>query len=69
MISTGFSHGEPMDTPAPEIRESDSSRVFCAGGADALGHPGVYLETSKAGFAVCPYCSRRFADAPEAERH
>ncbi|MGB0919230.1 MAG: zinc-finger domain-containing protein [Holosporaceae bacterium] len=33
--------------------------VFCSG-EDTLGHPGVFLDLSKTGRAVCPYCSQIF---------
>ena len=34
--------------------------VSCDGGGGALGHPKIYLEISKDGKVVCPYCSRTF---------
>ncbi len=33
--------------------------VFCCGD-DATGHPGVFLDLTKKGRAVCPYCSQIF---------
>jgi len=35
------------------------TRVSCKGTEDA-GHPIVYLELSKKGETVCPYCSKVF---------
>lgn len=34
--------------------------VPCEGNGDAIGHPRVYLDLTKDGEAVCPYCSRHF---------
>ena len=33
-----------MPVEAPEIVETDTTRVACDGGGGALGHPRVYLE-------------------------
>ncbi len=38
----------------------DSKRVGCDGGSGVTGHPLVYLDVSKEGQVICPYCSRRF---------
>lgn len=35
-------------------------KISCDGGKGSLGHPKVYLDVSKEGFVVCPYCSRKF---------
>jgi uncharacterized Zn-finger protein len=43
-----------------EIEYSEKTTVSCAGISEALGHPLVYLDLSKEGEAVCPYCSRHF---------
>lgn len=42
-----------------EVKVSEK-RVSCDGGKGALGHPKVYLDVSKEGFVVCPYCSKKF---------
>ena len=39
-------------------------RVRCNGGAQASGHPVVYLSLNEEGFVVCPYCSQRFGKSP-----
>ena len=39
-------------------------RVRCDGGAQASGHPVVYLSLNEEGFVVCPYCSQRFGKSP-----
>lgn len=52
---------QPLAIPAPETYVSDTSRVWCDGdekGGD--GHPRVYLEIGREGFADCLYCDRRF---------
>jgi uncharacterized Zn-finger protein len=51
-----------MPVDAPEIIETDSTRVSCDGDGDggALGHPRVYLEMGDEDFVECPYCDRRF---------
>ena len=33
--------------------------VGCDGGTD-FGHPLVYLNLGKKGFAICPYCSKKY---------
>ncbi len=45
---------------APEIVETDKTRVTCNGGGGALGHPNVYLEMGEETEVQCPYCSRLF---------
>jgi uncharacterized Zn-finger protein len=49
-----------MPVEAPEIVETESTRVACDGGGGALGHPKVYLEMGDEGFVECPYCDKRF---------
>jgi uncharacterized Zn-finger protein len=49
-----------MPVEAPEIVETDSTRVACDGGGGALGHPRVYLEMGDANSVECPYCDKRF---------
>lgn len=59
-----------MTTQVPEIIRVNSRRVSCDGASDirggdkyrpvALGHPRIYLEIDKSGFADCGYCDRRF---------
>ena len=44
---------------APEIIETDKTRIACNGGG-ALGHPNVYLEMGEDSQVQCPYCSRLF---------
>jgi uncharacterized Zn-finger protein len=41
--------------------------VACDGGGGPLGHPRVFLKIGDSGEIVCPYCSRRFVLAPDAE--
>jgi uncharacterized Zn-finger protein len=50
----------PMPVEAPEIVETDSTRVACDGGGGALGHPRVYLEMGDEISVECPYCDKRF---------
>ncbi len=54
---------------APEIIESEDTRVSCQGIGGALGHPKVYLEMGDEGFVECPYCDRRFVLTAGAHRH
>ena len=49
-----------MPVEAPEIVETESTRVACDGGGGALGHPKVFLEMGDEGFVECPYCDKRF---------
>ncbi|HEY1876410.1 MAG TPA: zinc-finger domain-containing protein [Rhizomicrobium sp.] len=49
-----------MPVEAPEIVETDSTRVACDGGGGALGHPLVYLEMGDEDSVECPYCDKRF---------
>ena len=39
-----------MAVEAPEIVETENTRVACDGGGGALGHPRVYLEMGAKGF-------------------
>ena len=58
-----------MPVEAPEIVETDSTRVACDGGGGALGHPRVYLEMGEEPFVECPYCDRRFVLAAGSDGH
>jgi len=49
-----------MPVEAPEVVETENSRVACDGGGGALGHPKVYLEMGDEDFVECPYCDKRF---------
>jgi len=49
-----------MPVDVPEIIEVETTKVACAGGGGALGHPKVYLEMGDEDFVECPYCDRRF---------
>ena len=53
-----------MPVQAPEIVETDNTRVACDGGGGALGHPKVFLEMGDENAVECPYCDRRFVLAP-----
>ena len=49
-----------------------SRRIACDGGGGALGHPRVWLNLGDDGRIACPYCSRVFilaADADTAAGH
>ena len=46
---------------------SNDSRVACNGGGGPLGHPKVWLTLGSDGQVTCPYCSRHFAAAPQAD--
>ena len=48
-----------MTVSPPEIVESKSPKVYCDGGG-ALGHPRVYYDLTRHGWAECGYCDRRF---------
>ena len=48
-----------MAVDPPEIVESEHPKVCCDGGG-ALGHPRVYYDLSREGWAECGYCDRRF---------
>ena len=58
-----------MTIEAPEIVESEDTRVSCQGIGGALGHPKVYLEMGDQDFVECPYCDRRFVLKAGAHRH
>jgi uncharacterized Zn-finger protein len=58
-----------MPVEAPEIIETDNTRVACDGGGGALGHPRVYLEMGDESFVECPYCDRRFVLKAGATNH
>jgi uncharacterized Zn-finger protein len=49
-----------MPVEAPEIIETDSTRVACDGGGGALGHPKMFLKMKDESFVECPYCDKRF---------
>jgi len=49
-----------MPVEAPEIVETEQTRVACDGGGGALGHPKVFLEMGGENFVECPYCDKRF---------
>ena len=58
-----------MPVQAPEIVETDNTRVACDGGCGALGHPKVFLEMGDEGFVECPYCDKRFVLKAGASHH
>ena len=61
-----------MPVEAPEIVETDNTRVACDGGGGALGHPRVYLEMGTGTEVECGYCDRKFVlskAAAEADHH
>ena len=58
-----------MPVQAPEIVETDQTRVACDGDGGALGHPRVYLEMGDEAFVECPYCDRRFVLKAGASHH
>ena len=43
-----------------EIVYVDKIKVSCEGEGSVTGHPLIYLDLSKDGEAVCPYCSKKF---------
>ncbi|HET7084028.1 MAG TPA: zinc-finger domain-containing protein [Rhizomicrobium sp.] len=58
-----------MPVEAPEVVETDNTRVACDGGGGALGHPKVYLEMGDEHFVECPYCDKRFVLKPGPTSH
>jgi uncharacterized Zn-finger protein len=58
-----------MSVDAPEIVETDNTRVACDGGGGALGHPRVYLEMGDERSVECPYCDKRFVLKAGAAHH
>ena len=46
---------------------TNDSRVACHGGGGPLGHTQVWLTLGSDGQVTCPYCSRHFAAAPQAD--
>lgn len=58
-----------MSVLAPEIVETEETRVACDGGGGALGHPKVFLEMGDEGFVECPYCDKRFVLKAGAVHH
>jgi len=45
----------------------ETRTVACDGTDPALGHPRVFLNMGQAGEITCPYCSRHFILAEDAE--
>ena len=45
---------------AAEQAHNHRSRVYCNGGAGALGHPLIWLTYGQDGKVICPYCSKKF---------
>jgi uncharacterized Zn-finger protein len=43
-----------------EVVYVESKKVNCEGEGELIGHPRVYLDLSKTGDVVCPYCSKHF---------
>ena len=58
-----------MPVQAPEIVETDNTRVACDGGGGALGHPKVFLDVARTGHAKCPYCGTEYRLKPGAKVH
>jgi uncharacterized Zn-finger protein len=58
-----------MPVEAPEVVETENTRVACDGGGGALGHPKVYLEMGDENFVECPYCDKRFVLKAGAGHH
>ena len=58
-----------MPVQAPEIVETDKTRVACDGDGGALGHPKVFLEMGDEQFVECPYCDKRFVLRAGATHH
>jgi uncharacterized Zn-finger protein len=58
-----------MAVEAPEIVETNNTRVACDGGGGALGHPRVYLEMGDETSVECPYCDKRFVLKAGASHH
>jgi len=49
----------PLTERKIEVTTIYEDRAFCKGEGH-IGHPGVFLDLSKKGRAVCPYCSQVF---------
>jgi len=58
-----------MPVEAPEVVETENTRVACDGGGGALGHPRVFLEMGDENFVECPYCDKRFVLKAGASSH
>jgi uncharacterized Zn-finger protein len=58
-----------MPVQAPEVVETDNTRVACDGGGGALGHPKVFLEMGDETCVECPYCDKRFVLRAGATHH
>ena len=50
---------DKTETFIKEVIEVREIKVGCDGGID-FGHPLVYLDLGKKGFAICPYCSKKY---------
>ena len=55
----------PVATKPREIKivEDGTEDVGCDGGAEALGHPLIYLPFEGRNYVDCYYCGQRFAKA------
>ena len=51
---------KPEKKAAEQAHNHRSKRVFCNGGAGALGHPLIWLTYGQDGKVICPYCSKKF---------
>lgn len=40
--------------------EVNMKKISCEGGANAAGHPRVFLNMGDNNEVVCPYCSKKF---------
>lgn len=55
-----------MDKKCTETQNNDVSiecyttKVYCNGGNNVLGHPGVYLRINMNLQAICPYCNKTY---------
>ena len=45
-----------MPVQAPEIVETDNTRVACDGGGGPLGHPKIFINVDKPQICWCTYC-------------
>lgn len=48
----------------PEVSYVSQTRVTCAGGGGALGHPKTWHTISDEGYARCGYCDHVFIYTP-----
>ena len=59
-----------MPVEAPEIVETDNTRVACDGGGGALGHPTrLSWKWATRPAVECPYCDKRFVLKDGARYH